>query len=88
MLKALPTCTLQDALAVLDNKITDSRRSRDDFLGVLSTVLLYVSNAAKNPGEAKFRRVRAANKAFQARDRNLPGLCTPVQAWEQLFTKP
>ena len=58
----------QGAIDALENQITDARRSRDDFVGVLANILLYVTNAAKNPGEAKFRRVRASNKAFQVAD--------------------
>ncbi|KAJ1488335.1 hypothetical protein T484DRAFT_1783666 [Baffinella frigidus] len=62
-----PPSPVEVAVDALENQIMDARRSRDDFVGVLTNILLYVANAAKNPGEAKFRRVRGSNKAFQAK---------------------
>lgn len=55
----------------------DAGKSNDEVNAAVKLIALYVGNAAKNPQESKFLRIRAGNKAFAGKISSLvpPSLC-------------
>jgi len=58
----------------------DAGKSNDEVNAAVKLIALYVGNAAKNPQESKFLRIRAGNKAFAGKISSLEGAVAVLEA--------
>jgi len=58
---------VEDAINSMRSQALDAGIQNEAVLEALKLMLLYAENVVKNPAEVKFRRIKAANKAFAAK---------------------